>query len=92
MSASSSQLLQPIKLGDLTLSNRVVLAPLTRFRADINHVPHVSVVKEYYSQRGSDPGTLLITEGTLIHPRAGGHAHVPGIWSEAQIEAWKDVR
>ncbi|KAK1220302.1 hypothetical protein PQX77_016949, partial [Marasmius sp. AFHP31] len=73
------------------LSHRVVLAPLTRFRADKNHVPHVQLVKEYYSQRGSKPGTLLISEATLIHPRAGGSAHVPGIWSDAQIEAWKEI-
>ncbi|KAK1232841.1 hypothetical protein PQX77_004007 [Marasmius sp. AFHP31] len=91
MSAPNSQLFQPIKLGDLTLSHRVVLAPLTRLRADANHVPHVPVVKEYYSQRGSEPGTLLISEATFIHPRAGGYSHVPGIWSDAQVEAWKEA-
>ncbi|KAK1230019.1 hypothetical protein PQX77_006902 [Marasmius sp. AFHP31] len=88
---STSKLFQPIKLGDLTLNHRVILAPLTRFRADTNHIPHVPLVKEYYSQRGSEPGTLLITEGTLIHPRAGGWAHTPGIWSDAQVAAWKEV-
>ncbi|KAK1223078.1 hypothetical protein PQX77_014077 [Marasmius sp. AFHP31] len=91
MSTSLSQLFQPIRLGNLMLSHRVVLAPLTRFRADKNHVPHVQLVKEYYSQRGSEPGTLLISEATLIHPRAGGSAHVPGIWSDTQIEAWKEI-
>ncbi|KAK1232842.1 hypothetical protein PQX77_004008 [Marasmius sp. AFHP31] len=87
----SSQLFQPIKLGDVTLGNRVVLAPLTRLRADKDHVPHTALVKEYYSQRGSEPGTLLISEATFIHPRAGGYNHVPGIWSDAQIDAWKEI-
>ncbi|KAL0061979.1 hypothetical protein AAF712_011134 [Marasmius tenuissimus] len=88
---SMSKLFQPIKLVDLTLSHRIILAPLTRFRADANHIPHVPLVKEYYSQRGSEPGTLLIAEVTLIHPRAGGWAHTPGIWSDAQVAAWKEV-
>ncbi|KAJ8092791.1 hypothetical protein PM082_023619 [Marasmius tenuissimus] len=91
MSTSISRLFQPIKLGDLKLGHRVVLAPLTRFRANTDHVPHVHLVKEYYSQRASEPGTFLITEATLIHPRAGGYAHVPGIWSDAQIKAWKEI-
>ncbi|KAL0060237.1 hypothetical protein AAF712_012992 [Marasmius tenuissimus] len=91
MLASTSRLFQPIKLGELTLSHRVVLAPLTRWRADINHVPHAAIVKEYYSQRGSEPRTLLISEATFIHPRAGGYVHAPGIWSDAQIAAWKEI-
>ncbi|KAJ8081503.1 hypothetical protein PM082_007348 [Marasmius tenuissimus] len=45
----------------------------------------------HYSQRGSEPGTLLVSEATFIHPRAGGYGHVPGIWSDAQIEAWKEI-
>ncbi|KAK1220729.1 hypothetical protein PQX77_016555 [Marasmius sp. AFHP31] len=91
MSQSQSQLFQPIKLGDLNLGHRVVLAPLTRFRADLDHVPLLPLVKEYYSQRGSQSGTLLITEGTFIHPRAGGVQHISGIWSDAQITAWKEI-
>ncbi|KAK1232843.1 hypothetical protein PQX77_004009 [Marasmius sp. AFHP31] len=91
MPASTSRLFQPVNLGDLVLSHRVVLAPLTRWRADMNHVPHVPIVKEYYSQRGSKPRTLLISEATFIHPRAGGYIHIPGIWSDAQIAAWKEI-
>ncbi len=48
-------------------------------------------MKEYYSQRSKVPGTLLITEATYIAAEAGGSPHVPGIWSEAQIAAWKQV-
>uniref|UniRef100_A0A0W0F3U6 NADH:flavin oxidoreductase/NADH oxidase N-terminal domain-containing protein n=1 Tax=Moniliophthora roreri TaxID=221103 RepID=A0A0W0F3U6_MONRR len=88
--AAKSKLFQPIKVGDMQLKHRAVLAPLTRFRADDKHVP-LPIVKEYYTQRASQPGTLLITEATFIHPKAGGYANVPGIWSDAQIEAWKEV-
>jgi NADPH2 dehydrogenase len=87
----SDKLFQPLKLGSLTLSHRVALAPLTRFRADAKHVPVLPIVKEYYEQRASVPGTLLITEATFISPQAGGYAHVPGIWSEDQVRAWKQV-
>lgn len=66
------------------------MAPLTRFRADENHVP-LPMVAEYYAQRASVPGTLLITEATLISHQAGGYAHVPGIYTKAQIESWKKV-
>lgn len=91
MTSSPSQLFQPITIGDLKLNHRVVLAPLTRLRADANHIPLLPIVKEYYSQRASEPGTLLITEATVINPKAGGFANVPGIWSDAQIEAWKVI-
>ncbi|KAK1228095.1 hypothetical protein PQX77_008866 [Marasmius sp. AFHP31] len=87
----ASQLFRPIQLGDTLLKHRVALAPLTRFRADKDHVPLLPIVKEYYTQRASEPGTLLITEATYIHPRAGGTANVPGIWSDAQIQAWKEI-
>jgi NADPH2 dehydrogenase len=87
----SDKLFQPLELGSLTLSHRVALAPLTRFRADEKNVPVLPIVKEYYEQRASVPGTLLITEATFISPQAGGYAHVPGIWSDDQVRAWKEV-
>ncbi|TFK37222.1 NADH:flavin oxidoreductase/NADH oxidase [Crucibulum laeve] len=86
------KLFQPIKIGNITLQHRVVLAPLTRFRAaKKSHIHTVSLAKTYYSQRASTPGTLLITEATFIAARAGGYDNVPGIWSDEQIEAWKEV-
>ena len=89
--SSVPKLFQPFKVGDLTLSHRVVLAPLTRFRVpERGHVP-LANVKEYYAQRASEPGTLLISEAVFIAPQAGGYWHVPGIWSDEQIEAWKEV-
>ena len=85
-----SKLFTPVQVGKSSLRHRVVLAPLTRLRADDAHVP-TKLMVEYYTQRASTPCTLLITEATFIAPQAGGYANVPGIWSQAQIEAWKDV-
>ncbi|TRM56593.1 hypothetical protein BD626DRAFT_635696 [Schizophyllum amplum] len=94
MSSESSALpkiFQPFKLGELTLAHRVVLAPLTRYRnSELTHVP-LPNVKEYYAQRGSTPGTLLIAEATFVSPRAGGCKSTPGIYSDEQISAWKEV-
>ncbi|KAI5287218.1 hypothetical protein KEM54_006153 [Ascosphaera aggregata] len=80
----------PLTVGKCQLKHRVVLPPLTRFRADKNHVP-LDYVADYYAQRASVPGTLLITEGTFISPKAGGYDNIPGIWNDEQIRAWKQV-
>lgn len=87
----SPQLFQPITIGPMSLKHRVVLSPLTRLKADSNHVPLLPLVKDYYTQRGSTPGTLLIAESTIIAAKAGGYPHMPGIWSVDQIKAWKEV-
>ncbi|KAJ7447167.1 hypothetical protein FB451DRAFT_1054572 [Mycena latifolia] len=87
---SSPKLFQPMKVGDVELSHRVVFAPATRYRATSNHAP-LPHVAEYYEQRASTPGSLLITEATFIAARAGGYKHGPGIWSDAQIASWKTV-
>ena len=88
---SSAKLFQPIQIGDLTLSHRIVLAPLTRARANEQLVLPPSAIK-YYSDRASLSGSLLITEATVIAPFATGMDTVPGIWSEEQIARWKEVR
>ncbi|KGO46504.1 Aldolase-type TIM barrel [Penicillium expansum] len=85
-----TKLSTPLHVGRLDLSNRIAMAPMTRFRADDNHTP-LPMMVEYYAQRASVPGTLLITEATFISPRAGGAANVPGIYTSAQIAAWKEV-
>ncbi|KAJ7779061.1 hypothetical protein B0H16DRAFT_1500980 [Mycena metata] len=90
MAMADSKLFQPISLGNILLQHRVVMAPLTRFRTDAAHIP-LPHVQDYYSQRASTPGTLIITEATFIAPRAGGYNHVPGIWSPHQIEQWKKI-
>ncbi|KAL6249172.1 Chanoclavine-I aldehyde reductase fgaOx3 [Rhinocladiella similis] len=88
--SSHSRLFEPLKIGSMTLKNRLVMAPLTRFRADDSHVP-LPFVETYYAQRASVPGTLLISEATYISHRAGGYPNVPGIYNDAQFEAWKRV-
>ena len=87
---TDSRLFQPMKIGNIKLSHRIAMAPLTRFRADINGVP-LPFVAEYYAQRASTPGTLLTSEATYIHPRHGGYPNAPGIYSQEQITAWKRV-
>ena len=87
----TSALFTPLQVGRATLSHRIVLAPMTRSRATKDHV-HTDMGIEYYSQRSSVPGSLLITEGTLIHPAAGPYLHSPNIYTDAQVQAWKKVR
>lgn len=72
-----SNLFQPVQLGNIQLLNRIVLAPLTRFRGTDAHVPGPEAAK-YYAQRASTPGTLLITEGTYPRAKDGGYPNVPG--------------
>lgn len=89
--ASTTKLFKPLKLGRNELLNRLALAPLTRFRVDDKHVPLQPMNSEYYAQRSTSPGTLLITEATLIAPQAAGYGNAPGIWSDAQIASWKQT-
>lgn len=87
---AESRLFKPITVGAMTLSHRMGMSPLTRYRATDDHVPSPSSV-DYYAQRASVPGTLLVTEGTFISPQHGGYANVPGIYNAAQIAAWRRV-
>ena len=87
---SSSKLFQPITVGDIVLQHRIALAPLTRRRASTQHV-HGDIAVEYYRQRASEPGTLLISEGIFFSGTVGGLSNVPGLWNEEQITAWKKV-
>ncbi|KAJ3876684.1 NADH:flavin oxidoreductase/NADH oxidase [Lentinula edodes] len=88
--ATTTNLFSPIKVGNMLLNHRVVMAPMTRLRTTKTSAL-LKVVKEYYSQRASSPGTFLISEGTVISPRASGFPGLPGIWSDEQIAAWKEV-
>lgn len=67
----SGRLFEPLRLGHLALTHRVVMAPLTRLRADENHIPQPVSVK-YYEQRESVPGSLIISESTQISLEVGG--------------------
>ncbi|KAL4938365.1 hypothetical protein BDV06DRAFT_231907 [Aspergillus oleicola] len=86
----TSQLFQPLNIANVALQHRVVMAPLTRLRADASHV-QLPIAKTYYEQRASVPGTLIIAEAVMISASAGGVPHGPGIWSEAQIASWKNI-
>jgi N-ethylmaleimide reductase len=83
-----SKLFKPLKVGNLELKNRIVMAPMTRSRANDEGV-QPDFVAEYYAQRAS--GGLLITEAVNVSPMAKGYVRTPGIYSAEQIEAWRQV-
>lgn len=83
-----TSLFDPIKLGELELPNRIVMAPLTRNRAVAGLKPGDLQV-EYYRQRAS--AGLIITEATQISPMGQGYLDTPGIYNREQIAAWKRV-
>ncbi|KZD23381.1 alkene reductase [Tardiphaga robiniae] len=85
---STSKLFDPYKLGAVTLTNRTVMAPLTRNRALPGNVPNPLAI-EYYSQRAS--AGLLVTEGTPVSQQGQGYQDVPGIYTKEQIAGWKKV-
>lgn len=87
---SQLKLFSPIRVGQFTLQLRVVMAPMGRFRADANHVP-TALMAEYYAQRASTPGTLIIAEATQIAAKAGGFPNLPRLEKEAEIAGWKHV-
>jgi 2,4-dienoyl-CoA reductase-like NADH-dependent reductase (Old Yellow Enzyme family) len=81
-------LFDSLKIGDLTLPNRIIMAPLTRLRGTVDHLP-TSIQAEYYAQRAC--AGLIISEGTPVSPMGVGYAQVPGIWSAEQTELWKPI-
>ncbi|MFF7055998.1 alkene reductase [Achromobacter spanius] len=85
---TDNALFQPYQLGPLTLSNRIVMAPLTRNRAEAGFVPS-QFAATYYSQRAS--AGLLIAEATQISRQGQGYQDTPGIYTPAQIEGWRRV-
>ncbi len=84
----SNILLTPLKVGELELKNRIIMAPLTRQRAGYSRTPNDLMV-EYYTQRAS--AGLILTEATSITPLGVGYEDTPGIWEQAHIEGWKKV-
>ena len=76
-------------LGDLKLSNRIVMAPLTRNRANLDDDTPSALHARYYAQRAS--AGLIISEGTQISAEGKGYFRTPGIYTSAQVEAWKAV-
>ena len=85
---SKSKLYEELKIGELVLSNRVVLAPMTRARCGKERVPDERVA-EYYAQRAG--AGLIITEATVVSEQGIGWIDSPGIYNEAQVAGWKKV-
>jgi 2,4-dienoyl-CoA reductase-like NADH-dependent reductase (Old Yellow Enzyme family) len=81
-----SVLLKPLTVGALTLSNRIIMAPLTRARSGDSRIPN-DLMAEYYAQRAT--AGLILTEATSVTPMGVGYAKTPGIWSNEQVEGWK---
>ncbi len=81
-------LFDPVQLGGLSLSNRIIMAPLTRGRAGDSRIPN-DIMVEYYSQR-ADAG-LIVTEATAISPQGYGWAGAPGIYTDEMEAGWKRV-
>lgn len=83
-----SKLHDPLRLGALTLPNRIIMAPLTRCRASAGRVPN-DLMREYYVQRAT--AGLILTEATAVDPMGVGYPDTPGIWSEEQVAGWKSI-
>ena len=85
---SASKLFDPYKLGAVTLTNRAVMAPLTRNRAVAGFVPNPLAI-EYYGQRAS--AGLLITEASQVSQQGQGYQDTPGIYTKEQVAGWRKV-
>ena len=86
---STQPLFTPYQMGDLDLPNRIVMAPLTRMRAQSHdHVP-TALQAEYYAQRAS--AGLIVAEATAISPQGFGWANTPGLWTNEQVRGWRRV-
>ena len=83
-----TMLFDPVEMGALKLPNRIVMAPLTRGRADRQAVP-TPIMAEYYAQRAA--AGLIISEATGISREGLGWPSAPGLWSDEQVEGWKPV-
>ncbi len=90
MTNKTDVLFKPFSYGNLNLSNRVVMAPMTRQMSPGN-IPSDAVV-EYYRRRAAGGVGLIITEGTCVnHPAANYDNNIPNIWGEKALEGWKNV-
>src|ERR1044072_375171 len=81
-------LFDPLRVGNMERHNRIIMAPMTRSRADDEGV-QPEYAATYYGQRAS--AGLIITEATNVSPMAKGYVRTPGIYTDAQIESWRAV-
>lgn len=85
----SNLLLSPLAVGNLALRNRIVMAPMTRSRAQQPGDVPTALNALYYAQRAG--AGLIVSEGTQISRLGQGYAYTPGIYSEAQLAGWRQV-
>ncbi|MGU2530416.1 oxidoreductase, partial [Pseudomonas aeruginosa] len=85
----SKLLLSPLAVGNLALRNRIVMAPMTRSRAQQPGDVPTALNALYYAQRAG--AGLIVSEGTQISRLGQGYAYTPGIYSEAQLAGWRQV-
>lgn len=88
MHKTDSPLLTPVRIGAWELPNRFIMAPLTRCRAGEGRIPN-QLMAEYYVQRAS--AGLIISEATSVTAMGVGYPDTPGIWSDAQVVAWRSI-
>ena len=85
---SEKDLFNEVTIGNITLSNRIVMAPMTRNRAAEGNVPQAMNVK-YYRQRAG--AGLIITEASQVSPEGVGYPATPGIYNQQQVDGWNMV-
>ena len=85
---ANSVLLKPLKMGSITLPNRIIMAPMTRGRGTRDHLP-TDIMADYYVQRAS--AGLIITEAVGISQQGLGWAFATGIWSGEQVKGWRHI-
>ena len=85
---TETTLFDSVKMGSIALSNRLVMNPMTRSRADADAVP-TPIMATYYGQRAT--AGLIVSEGVSPSANGKGYARIPGLWNDAQVQAWKSV-
>ncbi|MFZ5533088.1 MAG: alkene reductase [Pseudomonadota bacterium] len=85
---AAEDLFEPVQIGDLSLPNRIVMAPLTRSRAQPDNTPG-ELAARYYAQRAS--AGLIVSEGVVISRQGVGYPNVPGLYTDEHVRAWQPI-
>eukprot|EP01134_Creolimax_fragrantissima_P007284 CFRG7284T1 len=86
---SPTKLFEPLQVGDILIKNRMVMAPLTRCRADPETRVPTEMMVQYYRERAAFG--MILTEATSINAMGVGYPATPGIWSDEQVEGWRKI-
>ncbi|KAJ7636740.1 hypothetical protein FB45DRAFT_1056036 [Roridomyces roridus] len=90
MATTAPALFEPLKLGDITIKNRIGMSAMTRNRADAKRVP-TELMRKYYLQRGLGGAGIIVTEATCISPQSCQYDRSPGIWNAEQVAGWRKI-